>query len=185
MLNLLPAAGGSVCDRRRRCRRSSRQADLGTARSPICRRARNCTGRSRSSGWSGSAACRISRPISRIGMRRIRPQSRRAMAARPAVDPAARSDRDRAFRRRARARHAGPCAGHARRPRSIVDEPLASLDPGHQIEVMALLAGRARVRVRWCVVVLHDLAAARALLRRPGGRPRRPDRGRRRAPPRC
>ncbi len=44
-------------------------------------------------------------------------------------------------------------------PALIVDEPLASLDPGHQIEVMALLAARARAGAL-VVVVLHDLAAA-------------------------
>ncbi len=41
----------------------------------------------------------------------------------------------------------------------IVDEPLASLDPGHQIDVMTLLAGRARAGAL-VIVVLHDLAAA-------------------------
>ena len=44
-------------------------------------------------------------------------------------------------------------------PALIVDEPLASLDPGHQIEVMTLLAARARAGAL-VVVVLHDLAAA-------------------------
>jgi iron complex transport system ATP-binding protein len=44
-------------------------------------------------------------------------------------------------------------------PALVVDEPLASLDPGHQIEVMALLASRARAGVL-VIVVLHDLAAA-------------------------
>jgi len=44
-------------------------------------------------------------------------------------------------------------------PALVVDEPLASLDPGHQIEVMALLAARARGGAL-VVVVLHDLAAA-------------------------
>ncbi len=44
-------------------------------------------------------------------------------------------------------------------PALIVDEPLASLDPGHQIEVMTLLAARARAGAL-VLVVLHDLAAA-------------------------
>jgi iron complex transport system ATP-binding protein len=44
-------------------------------------------------------------------------------------------------------------------PALIVDEPLASLDPGHQIEVMALLRATARAGAL-VVVVLHDLAAA-------------------------
>jgi iron complex transport system ATP-binding protein len=44
-------------------------------------------------------------------------------------------------------------------PALVVDEPLASLDPGHQIDVMALLAGRARAGTL-VIVVLHDLAAA-------------------------
>ncbi len=44
-------------------------------------------------------------------------------------------------------------------PGLIVDEPLASLDPGHQIEVMALLAARAQAG-GLCVVVLHDLTIA-------------------------
>jgi iron complex transport system ATP-binding protein len=41
----------------------------------------------------------------------------------------------------------------------VVDEPLASLDPGHQIDVMTLLASRARGGAL-VIVVLHDLAAA-------------------------
>ena len=44
-------------------------------------------------------------------------------------------------------------------PALIADEPLASLDPGHQMEVMALLADRARAGVL-VVVVLHDLSVA-------------------------
>ena len=44
-------------------------------------------------------------------------------------------------------------------PALVVDEPLASLDPGHQIEVMELLAMRARAGAL-VIVVLHDLAAA-------------------------
>jgi iron complex transport system ATP-binding protein len=46
-----------------------------------------------------------------------------------------------------------------RAPALIVDEPLASLDPGHQIDVMRLLVARARAGAL-VVVVLHDLAAA-------------------------
>lgn len=41
----------------------------------------------------------------------------------------------------------------------IADEPLASLDPGHQMEVMALLADRARGGAL-VIVVLHDLSVA-------------------------
>jgi iron complex transport system ATP-binding protein len=41
----------------------------------------------------------------------------------------------------------------------VVDEPLASLDPGHQIDVMTLLARRARAGAL-VIVILHDLAAA-------------------------
>jgi iron complex transport system ATP-binding protein len=44
-------------------------------------------------------------------------------------------------------------------PALIADEPLASLDPGHQIEVMDLLAARARAGAL-VVVALHDLSAA-------------------------
>lgn len=44
-------------------------------------------------------------------------------------------------------------------PALIVDEPLASLDPGHQIEVMELLRARAHAG-GLVVVVLHDLLAA-------------------------
>lgn len=44
-------------------------------------------------------------------------------------------------------------------PALIADEPLASLDPGHQIEVMDLLRGRARAGAL-VVVVLHDLSIA-------------------------
>ncbi|WP_428332317.1 ABC transporter ATP-binding protein [Novosphingobium sp.] len=41
----------------------------------------------------------------------------------------------------------------------VVDEPLASLDPGHQIDVMELLAGEAREGAT-VVAVLHDLTMA-------------------------
>lgn len=44
-------------------------------------------------------------------------------------------------------------------PALIVDEPLAALDPGHQIDVMALLAAQARGGAL-VVAVLHDLAMA-------------------------
>jgi iron complex transport system ATP-binding protein len=44
-------------------------------------------------------------------------------------------------------------------PALIADEPLASLDPAHQIEVMELLAGRARSGAL-VIVVLHDLSMA-------------------------
>lgn len=44
-------------------------------------------------------------------------------------------------------------------PGLIVDEPLASLDPGHQIDVMELLAAEARAGAL-VVAVLHDLTLA-------------------------
>lgn len=44
-------------------------------------------------------------------------------------------------------------------PALIADEPLASLDPGHQMEVMALLADRSRAG-GLIIVVLHDLSVA-------------------------
>lgn len=44
-------------------------------------------------------------------------------------------------------------------PALIADEPLASLDPGHRLDVMALLAARARAGAL-VVVVLHDLSVA-------------------------
>lgn len=44
-------------------------------------------------------------------------------------------------------------------PALIVDEPLASLDPGHQIDVMELLAEEGRGG-RTVVAVLHDLTMA-------------------------
>ncbi|MDB5687743.1 MAG: transporter-like protein [Rhizorhabdus sp.] len=44
-------------------------------------------------------------------------------------------------------------------PALIADEPLASLDPGHQIEVMGLLQAQAR-RGALVVTVLHDLTMA-------------------------
>lgn len=44
-------------------------------------------------------------------------------------------------------------------PALIVDEPLAALDPGHQIDVMALLAAQAHGGAL-VVAVLHDLAMA-------------------------
>jgi iron complex transport system ATP-binding protein len=44
-------------------------------------------------------------------------------------------------------------------PALVADEPLASLDPGHQIEVMELLAAEARGGAL-VVVVLHDLTMA-------------------------
>jgi iron complex transport system ATP-binding protein len=44
-------------------------------------------------------------------------------------------------------------------PALIVDEPLASLDPGHQLEIMALLAGLAATGTL-VIAVLHDLGLA-------------------------
>ncbi len=44
-------------------------------------------------------------------------------------------------------------------PALIADEPLTSLDPGHQLEIMALLQARARSGAL-VVVVLHDLGIA-------------------------
>lgn len=44
-------------------------------------------------------------------------------------------------------------------PALIADEPLASLDPGHQIEVMELLAAEARGGAL-VIVILHDLTMA-------------------------
>ena len=44
-------------------------------------------------------------------------------------------------------------------PALVADEPLASLDPGHQLDVMALLGAQARAGAL-VVVVLHDLGIA-------------------------
>jgi iron complex transport system ATP-binding protein len=44
-------------------------------------------------------------------------------------------------------------------PALVVDEPLASLDPGHQFEIMALLAARAAAGAL-VVLLLHDLSIA-------------------------
>ena len=44
-------------------------------------------------------------------------------------------------------------------PALIADEPLAALDPGHQIEVMELLAAEARAGAL-VIVILHDLTMA-------------------------
>lgn len=44
-------------------------------------------------------------------------------------------------------------------PALIADEPLTSLDPGHQLEVMALLRSQARAGAA-VIVVLHDLSIA-------------------------
>jgi iron complex transport system ATP-binding protein len=44
-------------------------------------------------------------------------------------------------------------------PALLADEPLASLDPGHQIDVMDLMQGEARSG-RLVVAVLHDLTMA-------------------------
>ena len=44
-------------------------------------------------------------------------------------------------------------------PALIADEPLASLDPRHQLDIMALLAARARAGAL-VMVVLHDLSIA-------------------------
>jgi iron complex transport system ATP-binding protein len=44
-------------------------------------------------------------------------------------------------------------------PALIADEPLASLDPGHQIDVMTLLAAKARAG-NLVVAILHDLSIA-------------------------
>ena len=46
-------------------------------------------------------------------------------------------------------------------PCLIADEPLAGLDPGHQLEAMTLLCAQARAG-RLVVVILHDLALAGA-----------------------
>jgi iron complex transport system ATP-binding protein len=43
----------------------------------------------------------------------------------------------------------------------IVDEPLTGLDPGHQLDAMALLSGHAR-QGRLVIAILHDLALASA-----------------------
>lgn len=44
-------------------------------------------------------------------------------------------------------------------PALIVDEPLAALDPGHQLQIMALLKAEAAAG-RLVIAVLHDLAMA-------------------------
>ncbi|WP_156678116.1 ABC transporter ATP-binding protein [Sphingomonas profundi] len=44
-------------------------------------------------------------------------------------------------------------------PALVADEPLASLDPGHQLDVMDLLAGEARAG-KLVIAVLHDLTMA-------------------------
>jgi iron complex transport system ATP-binding protein len=44
-------------------------------------------------------------------------------------------------------------------PAIVADEPLASLDPGHQLDVMALLTGEARTG-SLVIAVLHDLTMA-------------------------
>jgi len=45
-------------------------------------------------------------------------------------------------------------------PVLLADEPVAALDPGHQLRVMDLLGAEARDRNRAVVVVLHDLSLA-------------------------
>lgn len=47
----------------------------------------------------------------------------------------------------------------AEAPALVVDEPLASLDPGHQIDVMELLQAESRAG-RLVIAVLHDLTMA-------------------------
>ncbi|MCW2240440.1 ABC transporter ATP-binding protein [Azospirillum canadense] len=48
----------------------------------------------------------------------------------------------------------------ANAPLLLADEPVAALDPGHQLRLMALLRDEAVVRNRAVFVVLHDLALA-------------------------
>ena len=45
-------------------------------------------------------------------------------------------------------------------PLLLADEPVAALDPGHQLRLMALLRDEAVVRNRAVLVVLHDLSLA-------------------------
>jgi len=59
---------------------------------------------------------------------------------------------------RARAMLARVLAGQT--PVLLVDEPVAALDPGQQVSVMALLRAEATVHDRIVVVVLHDLSLA-------------------------
>lgn len=95
-------------------------------------------------------------PLSRLG-----PDDRAAIAA--ALDEtgtahlAARVATELSGGERARVMLARALATGA--PALIADEPLASLDPGHQIDVMDLLARRARAGAL-VIVVLHDLAIA-------------------------
>ncbi|HEX8447536.1 MAG TPA: ABC transporter ATP-binding protein [Sphingomonas sp.] len=98
---------------------------------------------------------------------RLGPLSRIGAADRVAVDRAmARADvlalQDRTATElsggeRARALLARALAVEA--PVLVADEPLTALDPGHQLQVMTLLAGLAREGMT-VVVVLHDLAMA-------------------------
>jgi iron complex transport system ATP-binding protein len=59
---------------------------------------------------------------------------------------------------RARAMLARVLAGHT--PVLLADEPVAALDPGHQVSVMTLLSAEAMEHDRVVVVVLHDLSLA-------------------------
>ena len=59
---------------------------------------------------------------------------------------------------RARVMLARVLAGAA--PLLLADEPVAALDPGHQLRLMALLRDEAVVRNRAVFVVLHDLSLA-------------------------
>ncbi|MBO9724090.1 MAG: ABC transporter ATP-binding protein [Novosphingobium sp.] len=80
-----------------------------------------------------------------------------AMARADVTDLAGRVATELSGGERARAMLARALAGGA--PALVVDEPLASLDPGHQIDVMALLAREAH-EGKLVVAVLHDLTMA-------------------------
>ena len=125
--------------------------------SDICRRVITCIGRCRRGMSSRSGAIRTVRPIRR-GCRRVDAEAvQRAMETTNVVAFADRPVTELSGGERSRVALARVLAVEA--PVLLADEPIASLDPRYQIDVMRNLRGAAD-RGGLVVVVTHDLGLA-------------------------